>query len=346
MAGNKDQDVELNDIDDVEEAHDPKNAEKQSNAAIIASAGKTKQAPTRGSADKHNAETMPKSKAGMISAAHDLMSEMKVEDLAALLDALTNEESPDTFAESRVQINTDFTADLDALVASEATLSEEFKTKTAAIFEAAVKSKLSVEIDALEEAYAAELHEEVESIRTDLVEKVNNYLNYVVESWMEDNELAIQTGLRTEIAEGFMTRLKDLFEESYIEVPESKVDLFDELAEANEELTTQLNNSIAKSMRMAEQLETFKRDATIREAASGLADTQVEKLKSLTDNISFDDEASFAAKVATIRESYFTKIKKTTADLISLDEDTDSNVQTQDISSTMARYVNALRKTS
>ena len=346
MAGNKEQDVELNDIDDVEEAHDPKNAEKQSNAAITAAAGKTKQAPTRGSADKRNAESMPKSKAGMISAAHDLMSEMNTEDLASLLSALTNEDGTAAFAESRVQINTDFSADLDALVASEATLSEEFKTKTAAIFEAAVKSKVSEEIDALEEAYAAELHEEVESIRTDLVEKVNNYLNYVVESWMEENKLAVQTGLRTEIAESFMTRLKDLFEESYIEVPESKVDLFDELAEANEELTEQLNNTIAKSMRQAEELETYKRDAIIREAASGLADTQVEKLKSLTDNITFDDEASFARKVATIRESYFTATKKTTADSISLDEETDSNVQTEEISSTMARYVSALRKTS
>ena len=123
----------------------------------------------------------------------------------------------------------DTTAELDALVESEATLSDEFKTKTATIFEAAVKTKVSEEIDRLEEQYKEELEEEVSSTKSDLVEKVDNYLNYVVETWMEENQIAIQNGLRNEIAENFMNKLKDLFTESYIEVPESKVDLVDEL---------------------------------------------------------------------------------------------------------------------
>jgi gas vesicle protein len=121
-----------------------------------------------------------------------------------------------------IEFNGDFSDDLNALVESEATLSDEFKAKTAIIFEAAVKTKLSEEIDRLETEYAEQLAEEVAQTKTDLVEKVDSYLNYVVEQWMEDNKLAIQSGLRAEIAEELHERLKDLFAESYVEVPESK----------------------------------------------------------------------------------------------------------------------------
>lgn len=339
------QDVELDDNNDVvDEAHDPKNAEKQSIAATKSASGATKQAPGR-KGDKRNSDPMPKSKAGMISVAHDLMSEMSTEQLAGLIDALTSddEEAEDAIAESKnVKLNVDFTADLNALVESEATLSEEFKVKTAAIFEAAIKSKLSEEIDRLEEAYTTELQEEVTKIREDLVEKVNGYLNYVVESWMTENKLAIQNGLRTEIAETFMTKLKDLFTESYIEVPEAKTDLFEELATANEELEEQLNKAVASGIKIAEELENYKRDAIIREASRDLADTQVEKLKSLAEGVTFEDEKSFAEKIRVIRESYFTK--KTTESVIT-EEETPAAI-TEEVSASMARYLSALRKTS
>lgn len=337
------QDVELDDNNDVvDEAHDPKNAEKQSIAATSKATGVTKQAPSR-KGDKRNSDPMPKSKAGMISAAHDLMSEMSTEQLAGLIELLTSEDEEEDaeIAESKkVHVSVDFTADLNALVESESTLSEEFKVKTAAIFEAAIKSKLSEEIDRLEEAYAAELQEEVATIRNDLVEKVNGYLNYVVESWMQENKLAIQNGLRTEIAETFMNKLKDLFVESYVEVPESKADLFEELATANEELEEQLNKSVSHGIKLAEELENYKRNAIILEASRGLADTQVEKLKSLAEGVAFNDEESFAEKIRIIRESYFNK--KTTESVI--EEDTPA--VTEEISSSMSRYLSALRKTS
>ena len=342
MANTNDQDVELDDNEDVVEAHDPKNAEKQSIGSMKTSerAGPTAKA-LKGS--KSNSEAMPKSKAGMISVAHDLMSEMSAEKLSSMLNILMGEEAEATsVAEARkVDINVDFTADLNALVESEATLSEEFKAKTAVIFEAAIKAKLSEEIDRLEEAYATELEEEIASTKADLVEKVDSYLNYVVESWMVENKLAIHTGLRTEIAETFMSKLKDLFIESYVEVPESKVDLVDELTAANEELEEAANTAVVRAMRLSEELETYKRDAIVRSAAKGLAETQVAKLFALVEDIDFEDEETFAQKVKTIKESYFSK--KTAESTIV--EETDDETS-EEVSSTMAQYLTAIRKSN
>ena len=308
----QDQDVELDEIE-IEEAqtHDPKNAEAQSVAATANAGDATKKAPAR-KGDKSNSEPSQLKSAG-------------------------------TKAES-VEFNGDFSEDLNALVESEATLSEEFKAKTAVIFEAAVKQKLSEEIDRLETEYQQQLDEEIQTTKSDLVEKVDGYLNYVVEQWMEDNKLAIQTGLRAEIAEGFMDKLKDLFVESYVEVPESKVDLVDELAEANEELEEQVNTATAKSIELAEELEGYKREAVIREAARDLAETQVEKLRSLAENIDFEDEDTFATKVKTIKESYFSK--KTTESVIDESIDDDAADSEVEVSPMMEQYLAALRKTS
>ncbi|MDA7701648.1 hypothetical protein N8864_04315 [Gammaproteobacteria bacterium] len=240
-----------------------------------------------------------------------------------------------------VQFDGDFSEDLDALVESEATLSEEFKAKTAVIFEAAVKSKLSEEINRLETEYAEQLAEEVETTKADLVEKVDSYLNYVVEQWVEDNKVAIQSGLRAEIAEGFMNSLKDLFVESYVEVPESKVDLVDELATTNEALEAQVNEATANAMQLAEELVSYKRAAIIRESSKDLAETQVEKLTSLAESIDFESEASFTQKVATLKESYFSKVK--TAE--SIVEDTDASDDTEvNASPMMESYLQAIRK--
>ena len=246
----------------------------------------------------------------------------------------------ETIAEIDYQV--DFSQDLNALVESEATLSDEFKQKAETIFEAAIKSKLTEEIDRLEEKYNEELAEEIESTKSDLVEKVDNYLNYVVEQWMEDNKLAVQTGLRTEIAEKFMNNLKDLFTESYIEVPESKVDLVDELAAEVEELEEAHNTAIAKQLEMATQLEEYQRAAIIAEAAEGLVETQVEKLKKLAEDVDFEDEETFAQKVATIKESYFTKKSAESADI----EEDASDDDVQAVSSdTMAQYLSAIQRT-
>lgn len=309
MTDQVDQDVVLD--EEIEEAHDPKNAEAQSVASVDAAEKKGPKAKGR-KGDKSNSQPSELKAAGKA---------MKAED---------------------VDFDGDFSDDLNALVESEATLSEDFKAKTAVIFEAAVKSKISEEIDRLETEYAEQLAEEVSTTKADLVEKVDSYLNYVVETWMEDNKLAIHSGLRTEIAEGFMGKLKDVFQESYIEVPDSKIDLVDELAEANEELEAQVNEATAKAMAISEELVSLKRAAVIREASKDLAETQVEKLTSLAESVDFENEKAFSQKVATLKESYFSKTK-TAESIITEETDTSDEVE---VSPMMEQYINALRKSN
>jgi len=333
--------------------HDPKNAEAQSVAATDKAADATGTAGARsmpGGTAKDNTkkDPMPKTKAGMIAAmVHNLQNMNK----AQLMKAMTqyNSTDPEAFdgepiAEEEVkqeaQVEVDFKDDLKALVAEEATLSDEFKQKAETIFEAAINTKVNAEIDRLEEKYNEELAEEIESTKADLVEKVDNYLNYVVEGWMEENKLAIQNGLRTEIAEDFMTKLKGLFEESYIEVPEGKVDMVDDLADQVEELEKTVNESTKKAIDMAVELESYKRDAIIREATKDLAETQVEKLKKLAENVDFEDEETFTQKVAQLKESYFAK--KITSQEGEIVEDDTPSVETSD---SMASYLNAIKKT-
>ena len=344
----EDQEAELDDNDVVEEAHDPKNAEAQSVASVDKAGENTSQAPAR-KGDKKNSEPMPKTKAGMINAMHGMMTGMKKDKLMAAYGKMMGEDVSvddieDTIAEDQeLDIKVDFSEDLNALVESEATLSEEFKAKTAVIFEAAVKAKLSQEIDRLEEAYKEELETELASTKEQMVEKVDSYLNYVVETWMEENRVAVQAGLRTEIAETFMDKMKDLFIESYVEVPESKVDLVDELASANEELEESYNDAMTKSIALAEELEDLKRDAVIREASKDLAETQVEKLKTLAEDIDFEDEETFAQKVATIKEAYFAK---KTAESAIVEDTSDEDTPSVEVSDVMSQYLNAIRKSN
>jgi len=238
----------------------------------------------------------------------------------------------------------DTMGELNALVESEATLSDEFKEKTAVIFEAAVKSKLSEEIDRLETQYKEELEEELSSTKSEMVEKVDSYLNYVVENWMKENELQVENGLRTEIAEGFMSKLKDLFTESYIEVPESKVDLVDELAEQVEELETKLNETTQKVIDQSGELEEMKKEEIIRESSSDLADTQVEKLKTLVNDLDFEDAEKFAEKVKTVKEAHFSNEQSGSDEIISEETEGESD-ELIETSSSMDRYVSTLRKT-
>ena len=213
-----------------------------------------------------------------------------------------------------------FDDDLEALVESEATLSDSFKDKASTIFEAAVNSKImeqaadmelvtatliAEKVEELEEQYASEISEAVVEAREELVEKVDGYLNYVVETWMEENRLAVETGLRTEIAETFMGSLKDLFTESYIEVPESKVDLVDDLAEQVIALEEKLNEETATILEMRSYTQDLERQAIIAEASVNLVGTQADKLTKLAESIDFESASAFAAKVDTLVESYF-----------------------------------------
>jgi hypothetical protein len=306
MSNRNKLDVELpDDESNIEEAHDMKNAEEQSITATDKAAKSTKQAPQlKGS--KTNQEPMQKLKK---------VSEMEL----------------------------NFGDDLEALIENEATLSDEFKAKTAVIFETAVRTKLSEELERLEEEYQDRLEEELDASRSDLVEKVDSYLNYVVENWMQENKLAVETGLRTEIAETFMSQLKNLFVESYIEIPESKVDLVDELAEMVESLESRVNEQTSDLMLMSEVLEQYQRDAVIREASRDLAETQVAKLHSLVESLEFGDVDMFAQKVKTVKESYF---KKRIIKEQENDDNWDDEASTKEVSSSMNVYLSALKKTN
>jgi len=290
----------------------------------------------------------PKTKAGMISAMTDKMLKMSKADMESMYNSYNNaqkDEAVETEGEAIVESpEVDTMGELNALVESEATLSDEFKEKTAVIFEAAVKSKLSEEIDRLESQYKEELEEELSSTKSEMVEKVDSYLNYVVENWMKENELQVENGLRTEIAEGFMSKLKDLFTESYIEVPESKVDLVDELAEQVEELETKLNETTQKVIDQSGELEEMKKEEIIRESSSDLADTQVEKLKTLVNDLDFEDAEKFAEKVKTVKEAHFSNEQSGSDEIISEETEGESD-ELIETSSSMDRYVSTLRKT-
>jgi len=339
----EDQNIELRDEQEVAEAkgHDMKNAEAQSVASVDKAGDATGKAPAR-KGDNSNSEPMPKTKAGMISAMTDKMLKMSKSEMNKLYASYSESvdmEENDELVETQVDTHSE---ELEALVESEATLSDEFKAKTAVIFEAALKSKLSEEVERIEASYEERLAEETAAQKSELVEKVDSYLNYVVEQWMEDNKVAIQTGLRAEIAENFMSGLKNLFVESYIDVPESKVDLVDDLADQVEELEEALNKTTADAISLSEEVEGLKRAAIVAEAASELADTQKEKFYSLVEGVDFDDAEQFASKVATIKESFFAQATVETEEEIT--EETESDVDTEEVSPFMEQYLSAMRK--
>ena len=330
-------------------------------AAAHDAAAAKKSAPSKakvpgGEANKGDqvADKMPGTKAGMINAMYSEMSKMKKSQLQASYGKMMNamkhgmkedfdadDFDTDKIHEKAATVSVDVTADMNALVESEATLSETFKDKAAVIMEAAVKSKVSEEVARIESELQEEFDEELKTTREEMVEQIDGYLNYVVEKFMEENKLAIEHGLRTELAEDFMNGLKNLFTESYVDVPESKVDLVDELGTQVRELEEKLNESTEHSIYMYGELEALKRDAIIREHSRDLAETQVEKLKSLAEDIDFEDEETFAQKVSTIKESYFTK---KTPQIVG--EEIDETVEEEEVSDTMSRYISAIKRTA
>ena len=199
--------------------------------------------------------------------------------------------------------------DIDALVEGEE-LSEEFKTKASTIFEAAVHQKVmeiaTVKIDELEKEYQTNLQEEIVSFRDELTEKVDGYLNYVVEEWMKENEIALDSSLKSELTEEFIGGLKNLFTEHYIEVPDEKVDIVESLYDKVEELEGKLNSQIDDNVQVTSELNEYRKDKILEEVCEDLADTQSEKMKTLIEGVSYeDDKDDFENKVKTIKESYF-----------------------------------------
>jgi hypothetical protein len=195
--------------------------------------------------------------------------------------------------------------DVDAMFADDETISEEFKSKVSTIFEARVLDKVAQITEEQEARYASMLEEAVESVKTDLTEKVNDYLSYVVEQWIADNEIAIESGLRAELTEEFIAGLKTLFAEHYIDVPAEKVDLVEELATKVEDLESKLNEEIQRGIETKKALVESRKVEITHAVCEGLTDTQVEKIKSLAESVEFATEAEYKEKLETIRENYF-----------------------------------------
>jgi len=195
--------------------------------------------------------------------------------------------------------------DIDSLFADDSTISEEFKSKVSTIFEARVQDRLSQIEEETETRYASMLEEAIDTIKSDLTEKVDDYLSYVVEQWMEDNQIAIESGLRSEITEEFISGLRNLFAEHYIDVPAEKVDLVDELATKVEELEASLNEEIERGIQTKKSLVEARKNEITHVVCEGLTATQVEKIKSLAESVEFSTEDEYKNKLETIRENYF-----------------------------------------
>ena len=299
--------------------------------------------------DGEELEEMAMTKEMMKAEMMKKMEMMKAKELKAMYNKMEmmGKEEEEEKTEAKVEESTlderiasvDVSDDVSALTQDEE-LSEEFKEKAATIFEAAVKSKIRSEVERIEMEKTQEIAEEINNVRDELTEKVDNYMNYVVEEWMKENEIAIERGLKGEIAEDFISGLKALFEEHYVDVPDEKYDILGQQSEKIDELEAKLNEQIEKNAEMKKSHDVLVRDRVFTECSSDLADTEVEKFKSLAEEVDFSNEESFKEKLDQLKESYFPKAK-TVAESV----DTPSEEgQSYDTTGAMSTYMAAISK--
>ena len=308
--------------------------------------------------DADDDEDEKMSKDDMINAMYDEMKKMNGKELEAAYQAMdkTNEmahgdkmkkdKAKSEAVENRLK-SIDVSEHVNALVDGEGDLSEEFKSKAATIFEAAVKSKVRSEVERMEDEYKTELEENITTTKDELTEKVDTYLNYVVEEWMKENELAIERGLKGEIAEDFISGLKQLFEDHYVDVPDEKYDVLEAQSEKISELEGRINEMMEEQIQSKSENAELVKEQVMSEVSSDLADTEVEKFKGLVEDVDFSNAASYREKLETLKESYFPAVIPTTL----TEEDTFDDVETghaQDIdtSDSMAAYMSAIGRTA
>ena len=240
----------------------------------------------------------------------------------------------------------DMKESLSVLFSAEKSLTEGFRTKASALFESAVKAKVAAEVTVIEENYENQLNEEIATVTKTLSEKVDSYLNYVVQTWMEENKVAVEAGLRTEIAENFIGALKNVFKESYIEVPDAKENLVDSLNKEVSKLEEQLLKATESNMTLAESVTSLQRAQVIAEVSDDLASTETVKLNSLVEDVDFEDAKTFSKKVQSIKETYFRKpVSKSTPTAVET-AITESNEAEVELSPLMAAVSAAISRTS
>jgi len=275
----------------------------------------------------------------MVKATYDKMKEMmsKTEDTSA--EDKEKEALQKEAVEQRIK-SIDVQEHVEALMSGEGDLSDEFKKKAATVFESAVKSKVRDEVTRLQENYDNELVESIKSNKSELTEKVDTYMNYVVEQWMKDNELALERGLKGEIAEDFIAGLKQLFEDHYVDIPDDKYDVLQAQSDKIAELEEKVNKTLDESMNLKKGNDSLTRNKVISEMSSDLADTEIEKFKGLTEDVDFGSEEDFRGKLDTLKESYFPKtIKETTENIDNVET---GPAQDIDVTDSMAAYSKAI----
>ena len=303
-------------------------------------------------------QEMPKLKSEMLDGLVAHMKSLKKEDLAKLYASNLMKEEDEEEEEAdemyhgkkkngmkkesidQVVDSLDVSDDVNALVDGEE-LSEEFKTKAATIFESAVKTKVRAELEKIQEQNDQLIEEMAESTINDMTEKVDDYLNYVVEQWMEENQLAIERGLKGEIAEDFISGLKNLFEDHYIDVPDEKYDILEANLTKIEELEEKLNKQMDENIQLRKQKGELVKESMISDVADGMTDTETEKFQSLVEDVEFSDEESYKEKLQTIRESYF---GSSTAQVLTEEGSIEDNTPTEsvEVSDTMSKYLKAI----
>ena len=278
----------------------------------------------------------------VVSEEEEVTNEVVAEEETTTDEVVSEEETTEeeVVAEAPDYTEISIDEDVNALVEGEE-LSEEFKEKAKTILEAAVKGKVVQIKEVLDAEYEAKLLEEVESIKGALNERVDSYLEYVADEWFTENQLAVQGGLKEELTESFMTGLKSLFEEHYVTIPEEKYDVLQSMVEKLDDMESKLNEQIEKNVSLNSRLSESVADGILESVSDGLADTQKEKLASLSESVEFESEDKYREKLETLKESYFPTNSTPAAKSESLSEGVDSSPEIP--SGTMSKYLRTLQ---
>ena len=318
----------------------------------------------RGADSKTPGEAAPKTKIGMINAMVDKMQEVKKVELAAayheMMKKLNGEgaheddEEDDDEKEESVKIaskkitkeDIDVSQDMDAIFNSEDELTEDFKTKATVIFETAVISKVNEVLAKISDSQESDLAEEKEKIAEELSTKLDDYLDYVVGSWVEENKIAIERGIRGQISEDFLSGLKALFTEHYVEIPEEKVDVVEELVSKVDDLESDLKEQTENNIALNKQIKDFECQQTFDSCTSGLTESEIEKFRDLATNVEFEDQDDYRSKINIIKENYFKQSSEDLSSEVNIDVDSpiEEDQTDEGTDPTMSAYVNTLTR--
>lgn len=317
----------------------------------------------RGADSKTPGEAAPKTKIGMINAMVDKMRGVKKDELTAAYHEMVkklegahedDEEGDDDEQEESVKIaskkitkeDIDVSQDMDAIFNSEDELTEDFKTKATVIFETAVISKVNEVLAKISDSQESDLAEEKEKIAEELSTKLDDYLDYVVGSWVEENKIAIERGIRGQISEDFLSGLKALFTEHYVEIPEEKVDVVEELVSKVDDLESDLKEQTENNIALNKQIKDFECQQTFDSCTSGLTESEIEKFRDLATNVEFEDQDDYRSKINIIKENYFKQSSEDLSSEVNIDVDSpiEEDQTDEGTDPTMSAYVNTLTR--